>query len=92
MPRQGFSILSKTERTVLIITGLSHLAVHAQMLVFPALLPLFHKHFGLGFDTLGLMATAGAFMFGLGAIPAGLLESKLGGRKLLVIYLSLIHI
>ena len=86
MPRQGLSILSKTERTVLTITGLSHLAVHAQMLVFPALLPLFHKQFGLGFDTLGLMATAGAFMFGLGAIPAGLLESRLGGRKLLVIY------
>ncbi len=86
MPRQGFYILSKTEKTVLIITGLSHLAVHAQMLVFPALIPLFHKHFGLGFDTLGLMATFGAFMFGLGAIPAGFFESRLGGRKLLVIY------
>ena len=78
--------MSKTERTVLIITGLSHLAVHAQMLVFPALLPLFHEEFDLGFDSLGLMASAGAFMFGLGAIPAGLLETRLGGKKLLVIY------
>jgi len=32
------------------------------------------------------MASAGAFMFGLGAIPAGLLETRLGGKKLLVIY------
>jgi len=32
------------------------------------------------------MASAGAFMFGAGAIPAGILEAKLGGRVLLLIY------
>jgi len=37
-------------------------------------------------DTLGIMASAGAFMFGVGAIPAGFLEAKLGGRVLLIIY------
>ena len=68
------------------VTAFSHLAVHGQMMVFPTLMLLFHHEFDLGLDTLGIMATAGAFMFGVGAIPAGFLEGKLGGRVLLLIY------
>ena len=78
--------MSKDNNIVLTITSLSHLAVHAQMMVFPTLLLLFHHEFKLGMDVLGLMATTGAFMFGLGAIPAGLLERRIGGRNLLIIY------
>ena len=78
--------MHKENNIILAVTAFSHLAVHAQMMVFPTLLLLFHKEFGLGMDTLGIMATVGAFMFGLGAIPAGFLEGKLGGRTLLLIY------
>ena len=84
--RQGLFIMNKENKIIIGVTAFSHLAVHAQMMVFPTLMLIFHHEFGLGLDTLGMMATAGAFMFGLGAIPAGFLEGKLGGRTLLLIY------
>ena len=78
--------MNKENKIIMSVTAFSHLAVHAQMMVFPTLMLLFHHEFDLGLDTLGIMATAGAFMFGVGAIPAGFLEGKLGGRVLLLIY------
>jgi len=78
--------MNKENNIVVGVTAFSHLAVHAQMMVFPTLMLLFQHEFGLGMDILGMMATAGAFMFGLGAIPAGILEGKLCGRTLLLIY------
>ena len=84
--RQGLFAMNKENKIVMGVTAFSHLAVHAQMMVFPTLMLLFHHEFDLGLDTLGIMASAGAFMFGVGAIPAGFLEAKLGGRVLLLIY------
>ncbi|MED5219864.1 MAG: MFS transporter [Candidatus Neomarinimicrobiota bacterium] len=84
--RQGLFIIKIEKKIILGVTSASHLAVHAQMMVFPTLLLLFHQEFGLGMDHLGLMVTVGAFMFGLGAIPAGILEGKLGGKTLLLMY------
>ena len=84
--RQGLFAMNKENKIVMGVTAFSHLAVHAQMMVFPTLMLLFHHEFDLGLDTLGIMASAGAFMFGVGAIPAGFLEVKLGGRVLLLIY------
>ena len=78
--------MNKENKIVVGVTAASHLAVHAQMMVFPTLMLLFHHEFGLGMDHLGMMATVGGLMFGLGAIPAGILEGKLGGRALLLIY------
>ena len=76
----------KENNNILYITSLSHLIVHAQMMVFPTLLLLFQTEYQLGMDTLGLMATVGTFMFGLGAIPAGILEEHIGAKTLLIIY------
>ena len=84
--RQGLFAMNKENKIVMGVTAFSHLAVHAQMMVFPTLMLLFHHEFDLGLDTLGIMASVGAFMFGVGAIPAGFLEAKLGGRALLLIY------
>ena len=81
---EGYMHLEK--KIILGLTSVSHLTVHAQMIVFPTLLLLFHNEFGLGMDRLGFIATIGAFMFGLGAIPAGLLDNKIGGKNLLIIY------
>lgn len=78
--------MTKDNKLIIGVTALSHLAVHAQMMVFPTLMLLFNHEFKLGLDTLGLMASVGAFMFGVGAIPTGLLERKIGGRRLLLIY------
>jgi len=84
--RQGLFAMNKENKIVMGVTAFSHLVVHAQMMVFPTLMLLFHHEFDLGLDRLGIMASVGAFMFGVGAIPAGFLEAKLGGRTLLLIY------
>jgi len=79
--------MSKFEKIVLSITGGSHLSVHALMLALPSLIPILRNEFNAGLDTLGLVVTVSAFMFGVGAIPSGWAERKLGGRTLLLLYL-----
>lgn len=63
------------------------MSVHALMLALPSLIPILRDEFNIGLDTLGLVVTISAFMFGLGAIPSGWAERKLGGRALLLLYL-----
>ena len=78
--------MNNNEKIILTITGISHLLVHAVMLVLPAILLVLREQFDVGLATLGVIATASQFMFGLGALPTGILEKKLGGRTLLLIY------
>ena len=78
--------MSKFEKIILSITGGSHLSVHALMLALPSLIPIIRNEFNVGLDTLGFVVTISAFMFGLGAIPAGWAEKRFGGRQLLLIY------
>jgi len=56
------------------------------MLVFPSILLVIQGQYNVGLSTLGFIVAASAFMFGLGSIPTGLLESRIGGRNLLIIY------
>ena len=79
------------EKFILTITAGSHLSVHCFMLVFPSILLVLKDEFSVGLDIVGLdilgfIATISALMFGIGAIPAGFFESKVGGRVLLLIY------
>lgn len=78
--------MDRNEKIVLFLVSLSHLTVHSLMLVFPSVLLVIQEQFNAGLGTLGFIATASAFMFGLGALPTGLIESRLGGRNLLIIY------
>ena len=78
--------MTSFEKKILSITGGSHLSVHALMLALPSLIPIIRNEFNVGLDVLGLVVTSSAFMFGLGAIPAGWAEKRFGGRTLLLIY------
>jgi len=78
--------MNRFEKTILAITGGSHLSVHALMLALPSLIPIIRNEFNVGLDTLGFVVTISAFMFGLGAIPSGWAEKRFGGRQLLLIY------
>jgi len=78
--------MQKEEKIILGITGSSHLLVHSSMLVLPSILLVLQSEFNVGLATLGLIVAVSQFMFGLGSIPAGLLEKKLGGRTLLITY------
>ena len=79
--------MGRTEKIILAITGGAHLSVHALMLALPSLIPIFIIEFNIGIDVLGFVVTVSAFMFGIGAIPSGWLESRIGGKTLLIIYL-----
>ena len=76
-------MLSRESKTILLLTGASHFSVHASMLIFPAIMATLKEEFQVGLDTLGWMYMLSSFMFGLGAIPAGFVEKKVGGRRLL---------
>ena len=78
--------MDSKEKIILTITGVSHLLVHAVMLVLPAILLVLRSEFDVGLATLGLIAMASQFAFGLGSLPAGYLENKFGGRYLLLVY------
>src|SRR5512142_3115264 len=69
------------------LVGLSHAANHFLMLIFPAVLLLIQREFGLGFAALGALANAGLLCYGLGALPAGLLADRFGGERILAIWL-----
>lgn len=56
------------------------------MLIFPAIMITLQEEFQVGLDTLGWMYMLSSFMFGLGALPAGWFERKVGGRRLLLIF------
>ena len=75
--------MNRKEKLILAITGGSHLSVHALMLALPSLIPILMNEFNIDLDILGLVVTISAFMFGIGAIPSGWLESKIGGKTLL---------
>ncbi len=78
--------MNRTTKSVLAVTCGSHLSVHSLMLVLPSILLVMQSEFNVGLGTLGMVVAASSFAFGAGALPAGLLESRVGGRKLLLIY------
>ena len=79
-------MFTRESKIILALTGVSHFSVHASMLIFPAIMITLQKEFGVGLDTLGWMYMLSSFLFGLGALPAGWFEQRLGGRRLLLIF------
>ncbi len=79
-------MFTRESKIVLALTGVSHFSVHASMLIFPAIMITLQKEFGVGLDTLGWMYMFSSFLFGLGALPAGWFEQRLGGRQLLLVF------
>jgi len=74
-------------RRVVWLVGLSHSTVHFVMLIFPAVLLLVQEEFNLGYFGLGLFASVGLLCYGVGALPAGVLADRLGGERILAVWL-----
>ncbi|MFQ6676585.1 MAG: MFS transporter [Fidelibacterota bacterium] len=77
-------MFSRESKILLTVTGLTHFTVHAVMVMYPAIIILLAREFDVDLATLGWIYGLSGFMFGLGAIPAGWLESRVGGRRLLL--------
>jgi MFS family permease len=61
----------------------AHAASHGFVLVLPAVLVSFRAEFGASFTTLGVVATVSTMLYGLGALPTGLLADRVGPPVLL---------
>jgi MFS family permease len=76
--------LTPSERQVLRITGASHALIHVYELATPALLILIQGEFGAGDFAMGGIVSLYGVMFGLGALPAGIVADRIGSKSLLV--------
>jgi MFS family permease len=64
----------------------AHGASHGFVLVLPAVLVALRAEFGASFTTLGTVATVSTMLYGLGALPAGLLADRVGAPVLLRVF------
>jgi MFS family permease len=64
----------------------AHGASHGFVLVLPAVLVALRSEFGASFTTLGTVATVSSMLYGLGALPAGLLADRVGPPVLLRVF------
>ena len=67
----------------------AHGASHGFVLVLPAVLVSLRAEFGASFTTLGAVATVSTMLYGLGALPAGLLADRVGAPALLRVFAAL---
>ena len=67
----------------------AHGASHGFVLVLPAVLVSLRAEFGASFTTLGTVATVSTMLYGLGALPAGLVADRLGAPVLLRVFAGL---
>ncbi|MCL7489178.1 MAG: MFS transporter [Desulfobulbaceae bacterium] len=65
------------------MVGFSHFITHGYMTILPAVLIAIATEQSLSFTELGVIATVGYFLYGLGAFPAGYLADRFGSKRLL---------
>ena len=70
-------------RSVVTFTGLSHAMVHTYELSIPILVVIWLTEFEVTTATLGLVVAAGYALFGIGALPGGLLADRFGSQQLI---------
>lgn len=79
--------MNAAQRQILWTASLSHGLIHVYELAVPALLLLIQSEFSVGDLALGRVVTLYGLLFGLGALPAGLVADRLGSKRLLVLCL-----
>lgn len=88
MSRLGGGERVLSERAVVLTLSGTHALIHATELAYAALLLRIEAEFGTSLLFLGVLANVGAFAFGLGALPAGMLADRLGSVHVLRITLA----
>ncbi len=72
--------LTVNERHTLLLTGVAHFGCHLAMLIFPTVAVALAREEGLPLETVLGWSFAGYFIFGLGALPVGLITDRLRAR------------
>ena len=79
--------MESSDRRVVALTALSHAQVHLFILALGGVAIPLQREFGLGNEELGRISILGFSLFGLGALPAGLLTDRVGARTMILIFL-----
>jgi len=78
----------RREKGVVLVATSAHLLTHAYMMIFPAVLVLMRNDPLLemeGYFQLGIIATLCYALFGIGAIPSGMLADRYGSKRMLAV-------
>jgi MFS family permease len=80
-PRTRFT---RNERNVLLLAGVAHTATHYAEIMYPTLAVALARETGISLDRVLAWSFPGYLLFGVGALPAGYLADRLGGRRLMI--------
>lgn len=76
-------------RSVVAFTGISHALVHTYELSIPILVTIWLVEFSVSTALLGAAVSIGYGLFGIGALPGGVLADRLGSRLLIITCLAI---
>ena len=76
--------MDENSRSVVTFTGLSHAMVHTYELSIPILVVIWLTEFPVTRATFGVVVAIGYALFGIGALPGGVLADRFGSRSLIV--------
>lgn len=80
--------MNETDRRIVLFTAAAHGLVHTYELSIPILLTVWLHEFSTTAATLGLVVTVGYGLFGVGALPGGILVDRYGSKPLILVCLS----
>lgn len=80
--------MDENSRSVVAFTGLSHAMVHTYELSIPILVVIWLTEFPATRAAFGLAVAIGYALFGIGALPGGVLADRFGSRSLIVACLA----
>ena len=75
--------VNRNDRSIVGLVSLAHAMVHTYELSIPILIPIWLDVFQVTDSVIGAVAAAGYALFGLGALPGGVLSDRLGSRRLI---------
>lgn len=79
--------VNENDRSIIGLTTIAHAVVHTYELSLPILATIWYTEFGISAATTGVVLSAGYALFGLGALPGGMLADTYGSRRLIVVCL-----
>ena len=76
--------MNDNSRSIVLFAGISHAIVHTYELSIPILVAIWLVEFPVSTATVGVIVSIGYALFGIGALPGGILADRLGSRTLIV--------